>query len=161
MTIKERIERITLRFSEVLEYAAIVGLLLIMVITTVDVVGAKVFQWRVFGAIDIVMLSQIVAISFSGGVTLIAGRHIAVEFFLRLLPRGARKAIGVAVSLMLIGFCSMAIWRLVVLGCSFQRSGEHSATAYIPLFPFAYAIALGLIPFVLWGIGRILEEGGR
>jgi len=161
MAIRERIERANLRFSEVLEYAAIVGLLLIMVITTVDVVGAKVFRWRVFGAIDMVMLSQIVAISLSGGATLIAGRHIAVEFFLRVLPQGVRRAIGVVVSLMLVGFCSIAVWRLVVLGRSFQESGEHSATAYIPLFPFAYVIALGLVPFVLWGIGRILEGAGR
>lgn len=159
MSIRERLERANFLFSTYLEFVAIVGLLLIMLITTVDVVGAKLFRWRVFGAIDMVMLSQIVAIALSGGATLISGRHIAVEFFLRVLPNRARRIIAVAVSLMLLAFCSIALWRLVLLGHSFRESGEHSATAYIPLFPFAYVIALGFVPFILWCLVRILRGG--
>lgn len=159
---KEKLERVNLCLSRYLEYIAIGGLLLMMSVTTVDVVGAKLFRWRVFGAIDMVMLAQIVAIALSGGATLIAGRHIAVEFFVRKLPKGTRKLIDFLVSLMLLGFVLIAMGRLIYLGHSFQQSGEHSATAYIPLFPFAYVIALGFVPFILWGLVKILEgfEGG-
>jgi hypothetical protein len=36
-----------------------------------------------------------------------------------------------------------------VLGYSFQTTGEYSATAYIPLYPFAYGVAFASIPVFL------------
>ncbi|MHC4807937.1 MAG: TRAP transporter small permease [Planctomycetota bacterium] len=114
-----------------------------------DVVGAKVFLWRLLGAIDIVMLSQIVAIAFAASMALILGRHIRVEFFFNLLPRRAQAVINSCVLLLGLGLFSVIVWRLCVLGYSFQTSGEYSATAHIPLYPFAYGIALASIPVCL------------
>jgi TRAP-type C4-dicarboxylate transport system permease small subunit len=112
-------------------------------------VGAKVFLWRLLGAIDIVMLSQIVAIAFAASMALILGRHIRVEFFFNLLPRRAQAVINSCVLLLGLGLFSVIVWRLCVLGYSFQTSGEYSATAHIPLYPFAYGIALASIPVCL------------
>ena len=131
------------------EWLGLAGMLLMMVITCIDVVGAKVFQWRLLGAIDIVMLSQIVAIAFAASMALILGRHIRVEFLFNLLPRRAQAVINSIVLLLGLGLFSVIIWRLCVFGHSFQTSGEYSATAYIPLYPFAYAIALASIPVCL------------
>jgi len=103
-----------------------------MVITCIDVVGAKVFLWPVLGALDIVMLSQ-----------------IRVEFFVARLPRRAQAVIDSVVFLVGLGLFIVIIWRLCVLGHSFQTSGEYSVTAHIPLYPFAYGIALASIPVCL------------
>ena len=46
------------RLSDWFEWIGLAGMLLMMVITCIDVVGAKVFHWRLFGAIDTVMLSR-------------------------------------------------------------------------------------------------------
>ena len=81
-----KFERFNRRLSGWCEWLGIAAMLLTMVITCLDVVGAKVFLTPVLGAIDIVMLSQIVAISFAASMALIVGRHIRVEFFYRLLP---------------------------------------------------------------------------
>ena len=124
-------------------------MLLVMVITCIDVVGGKVFKLPLLGALDIVMLSQIVTISFAASMTLILGRHIQVEFVFNLLPRRAQAIINSFVLLLGLGLFSAIIWRLCVLGYSFQTSGEYSATAYIPYYPFAYGIALGSIPVFL------------
>jgi len=120
-----------------------------MVITCIDVVGAKVFLWPVLGALDIVMLSQIVAIAFAASMALILGRHIRVEFFVARLPRRAQAVIDSVVFLVGLGLFIVIIWRLCVLGHSFQTSGEYSVTAHIPLYPFAYGIALASIPVCL------------
>ncbi|MGD8765819.1 MAG: TRAP transporter small permease [Desulfobacteraceae bacterium] len=144
-----KFERFNRRVSDWCEWLALAALLLMMVITCIDVVGAKVFRWRLLGAIDIVMLAQIVAISFAAGMTLILGRHIQVEFFFNLLPRRAQKVIGSFMLLLGLGLFILVIWRLCVLGYSFQTSGEYSPTAYIPLYPFAYAAALASIPVCL------------
>ena len=144
-----KFERYNRRVSDWCEWLGLAALLLMMVITCIDVVGAKVFQWRLLGAIDIVMLAQIVAISFAAGITLILGRHIQVEFFFSLLPRRAQKVINSIVLLLGLGLFILVIWRLCVLGYSFQTSGEYSPTAYIPLYPFIYSIAFASIPVFL------------
>ena len=142
-------ERFNRRLSSFFEWIGLVGLLMIMVITCIDVVGAKVFLWRLLGALDIVMLSQIVAISFTAGMTLILGRHIQVEFFVARLPRRAQAIINSIILLLGFGLFIVIIWRLCVLGYSFQTAGESSMTIYIPYYPFAYSIALASIPVCL------------
>jgi len=148
-SVLDKFERFNCRLSGWCEWLGLAAMLLMMVITCIDVVGAKVFLWPLLGAIDIVMLSQIVAISFAAGMALIVGRHIQVEFFFDLMPRRAQAVINSFVLLLGLGLFIVIIWRLCVLGYSFQTTGEYSATAYIPLYPFAYAIALGSIPVCL------------
>jgi TRAP-type C4-dicarboxylate transport system permease small subunit len=120
-----------------------------MLLTCIDVIGAKLFLRPVFGAIDIVMLAQIVAISFAVPSSLILGRHVQVEFFVRILPERLRAVIECVIHLLGLGLFILIIWRLCVLGYSFQIGGEGSATARIPLYPFAYGIALASIPVCL------------
>ena len=144
-----KFERFNRRLSGWCEWLGVAAMLLMMVITCTDVVGAKVFLSPLLGAIDIVMLSQIVAISFAASMALIIGRHIQVEFFFNLLPRRAQAVINSFVLLLGLILFILIVWRLCVLGHSFQTSGEYSPTAYIPLYPFAYAIALASIPVCL------------
>ncbi len=144
-----KFEKFNRRLSDWFEWIGLVGLLLVMAITCIDVVGAKVFKWPLLGALDIVMLSQIVAIAFAASMALILGRHIRVEFLFNLLPRRAQAVINSFVLLLGLGLFSVIIWRLCVLGYSFQTSGEYSATVYIPYYPFAYGIALASIPVCL------------
>ena len=142
----DRFEKFNDQLSRWCEWLSIVALLLIVAITCADVVGAKVFKWRLPGAIDLVMLSQLVAIAFAAGMTLIKGRHIQVEFFTKLLPQRVQDVIESFVLLLVLGLFSTIIWRVCVLGRSFQTSGEYSATIYIPYYPFAYGIALACVP---------------
>jgi len=144
-----KFEKFNHRLSDWFEWIGLVGLLLVMAITCIDVVGAKLFKWPLLGALDIVMLSQIVAIAFAVSMGLILGRHIRVEFLFNLLPRRARAIINSFVLLLGLGLFSVIIWRLCVLGYSFQTSGESSMTVYIPYYPFAYGIALASIPVCL------------
>jgi TRAP-type C4-dicarboxylate transport system permease small subunit len=145
----DKFERFNRRLSDWFEWIGFAALLLIMVITCVDVVGAKVFKMPVLGSIDIVMLCQIVAISFAASMALIIGRHIRVEFFYRLLPPRVQAVINSFVYLLSLGLFIVIIWRLCAMGYAFHSSGEYSMTAYIPYYPFAYAIALAFIPICL------------
>lgn len=139
------------RISHWFQWVGIAAMLVMMVVTCLDVIGSKAFKFPVLGSLDIVMLSQILAISFAAAITLIAGRHVQVKFFFDLLPSRAQVAINLIILLLGIGLFILIIWRLSLLGYSFQKSGEYSPTAYIPLYPFAYGVALASIPvlFVL------------
>jgi len=128
------------------EWVGLAGLLVMMFITCVDVIGAKVFLKPVFGGIDIVMVSQSVAISFGIAFSLLLGRHVTVEFFVPRLPRRAQAVTDSIVFLLSLIFFVLIVWRLCVYGYSFQTGGEVTATARIPLAPFAYGIAVACVP---------------
>jgi TRAP-type C4-dicarboxylate transport system permease small subunit len=153
-----KFEKFNRRLSEWLEWIGIAGILLIAAITCIDVVGAKVFHWRLFGAIDMVMLFQTVAIAFATSMTLILGRHIQVDLFINRLPRRVQAMIDIIALLLGLGLFILIIWQLCILGYSFQTSGEYSATARIPYYPFAYGIALAIIPVGLVYLQRLINS---
>ena len=153
-----KLDNFNRRLSSLCEGIGIAAMLLMMAVTCIDVVGAKIFHWRLLGALDIVMLSQTVAISFAAGMTLLLGRHIRVEFFFMPLPHRAQAIISSLVFFLCLVFFILVIWRLGELGYSFQTSGEYSATAYIPLYPFAYCIALACIPVLLGLLAEFIKS---
>jgi TRAP-type C4-dicarboxylate transport system permease small subunit len=145
----DKFEKFNHRLSNWFEWIGLAGILLMATITCIDVVGAKVFHWRLFGAIDMVMLFQTVAIAFATSMALILGRHIKVDLFINRLPRRAQAVIDIIALLLGLGLFILIIWQLFMLGYSFQTTGEYSASAQIPYYPFAYGIALASIPVCL------------
>ncbi len=145
----EKFKKMSQSLSGWLEWVGFVGILLMMAITCVDVIGAKVFLKPVFGALDIVMLAQLVAISFAGAATYIIGRHVQVEFFVAILPERAQALVDVFVQFLGFAFFAVVVWRLIVYGYSFQTGGEVSPTIRLPLHPFAYGAAFAVIPLCL------------
>ena len=149
MSALKKLEKFNRRLSDWFEWIALAGFLMMMIVTCIDVIGAKLFLLPVFGAIDIVMLSQVVAISFAAASALILGRHVRVEFFVVMLPRRVQALIDIIIHLLGLTLFIVIIWRLCVYGYLLQTGGEESATARIPLSPFAYSIALASIPVCL------------
>ena len=158
MTILEKFERFNRLIGGLMKWVGIFAYLLIMVITCVDVIGAKLFRIPVFGAIDIVMLAQLLAISFAAAITLIEGRHIQVEFFVLLLPKRIQIIINGIVHLLGFALFLLIVWRLFIFGYSLQEGGEETATAYIPLFPFVYCAAVACIPVCLIFLHHFFES---
>ena len=151
-------ERFNRRLSGWFEWIGLVGLLVMMVVTCIDVVGAKVFRCPLMGSIDIVQLGQTVAIAFAASMALILGRHVQVEFFVRLLPRRLGAFINSCILLLGLGLFMVILWQMSVFGYSLQTSGDTSATIYIPYYPFAYGIALACIPVCLVFLWEFLKS---
>jgi TRAP-type C4-dicarboxylate transport system permease small subunit len=154
----DTIERFNRRLSDWFEWLAFLGLFVMMVITCVDVVGAKVFRWPLPGSIESVQLAQTVAIAFACSMTLILGRHIQVEFFVKLLPRRLAAVIISVILLLGLGLFTVLVWRLTSLGYLLQTSGDYSETIHIPYYPFAYGIALAFIPVCVVYLLELLKS---
>lgn len=152
----DKFEKSNRRLSGWIEWIGVAGLLLMMLVTCVDVVGAKLFLWPLPGGLEIVKFSQLVAIALAAAMTLILGKHIRVEFFVARLPRRAQAVIESFVLLLGLALFSMIAWRLCVYGYSLQTAGEMAQTVRIPTYPFAYAIALGSIPVCLVLLQRFI-----
>ncbi len=142
----EQLEKFACRLSNLLEWVGFVAIMLMVMITCIDVLGAKLFQKPFFAAIDLVMLAQLVAIPFATAATLLIGKHIKVEFLVMLFPKRMRRVVDIAVHSLSLALFVVIVWRLTVYGYHLQMSGELSSTARIPLHFFAYGASLACMP---------------
>lgn len=120
-----------------------------VVLTCVDVLGAKLFRLPVPGSLDMMMLAQLIAISFAAAMTLVRKRHVSVDFFVVLLPRRAQALIDCVVQLLCLGLFVVIVWRLFNHGYHLQTGGEQTPTIQVPVAPFSYAAALATVPVCL------------
>ena len=140
------------------EWIGFGALFLMVALTAVDVIGAKLFRLPVFGALDVMMLAQLIAVSFAAAMALIQDRHVQVEFTMMLFPKRIQALVDCLVQLLCLGFFIMIVWRLFAHGYHLQTGGEATATARIPLAPFSYACALAIIPVCLVLLQKFLNS---
>ena len=129
---------------------------MMVALTCVDVLGAKLFRMPVFGALDVMMLAQLIAISCAAAMGLILDRHVQVEFFMVLLPKRLQSVIDAIVHLLCLLLFVIIVWRLFVYGYDLQVGGEETATVRIPMAPFGYAAAIACIPVCLVFLQKFL-----
>lgn len=137
-----------------LGFAAVVFMI---ALTVVDVLGAKLFLLPVPGSLDMMMLAQLIAVSSAAAMTLIRRRHVAVEFFVPMLPKRLRLTVECAVLLLGLALFAVIVWRLLDFGYFQQTGNEVTPTTRIPLAPFTYAAALALVPVCLVLLQQILS----
>jgi TRAP-type C4-dicarboxylate transport system permease small subunit len=145
----QRLMKINQLLSTWLERVAIAGILVMMGVTCADVVGTKFFRSPVHGAIDAVMLSQVVAIAFTIALTQSLGKHVRVDFLVVRLRARTQAVIDSIVNFFLLVLFCVIVWRLYVFGHSLQVAREVSPTLYVPLYPFVYGVAFASISVCL------------
>jgi TRAP-type C4-dicarboxylate transport system permease small subunit len=150
------------KFNEMLsswaEWIGFGAIFLMIAITCVDVLGAKLFRAPVFGSLDIMMLAQLIAISFAASMALIRNRHVQVEFFMVIFPKRFQALVNCLIQLLCLALFVLIVWRLFNHGYHLQIGGEETATAHIPVAPFCYASAIGIIPVCLVLIQQFLSS---
>ncbi len=149
MTGLDKFDKFNRKISMGIEWVGLVALVLMMLITTIDVIGAKLFLLPVFGSLDMMMLAQLVGMTFTVAAALILGQHVHVEFFVRLLPKRVQTVVNCSVYLLGFILFAVIVWRLFLYSYDLQIGGEVSSTARIPLYPFAYGAAFACIPVCL------------
>lgn len=158
MAALEKFERFNQNLCTWLERIGFLFVFLLVLITTVDVVGAKVFLKPVFGSIDFVMLSQLLAASLASSSALIAGRHVQADFFVVMLPKKPRSIVDSIVNFLGLILFILIVYQLLAYGYSLQEGKEVSATARVALYPFAYGAAIGCFPICLVYIASLIRS---
>jgi TRAP-type C4-dicarboxylate transport system permease small subunit len=145
----ERIERFTNTLSKWLNWVAGIGLVGMLGLIVSDVIGIKLFNNPIPGAIEITAFLGVVVTAFAIAYTHITRGHIKVEFFIIRLP--ARIQVIIASFVFLLGIILFALlaWRSYEYGRILQVTGEVSMTQGIPFYPFVYALAFCCIPVCL------------
>lgn len=143
--------------AKLLEYVGIVGLLFMLLVTVVDVIGAKAFLKPLRGGMELVGFGQIVAISCTMAIGLFFNRHISIELLVYRLSGRVQKHINLIVSFLgLILFILLTCYSCAY-GLSLKKAGEISSSANIPFYPFAFIIAIGAAAASIYYLNDILH----
>jgi TRAP-type C4-dicarboxylate transport system permease small subunit len=131
------------------EWIGVAGITIMVALTCIDVVGAKLFLRPVPGAIEIVSLVQVAAIVFAVAATQREGGHISVEMFVDTIPPRMRAFVKMLTSLLGLILFTLLIYEGIGLGNEYLDAGEVTATVEIPFYPFAYAFSIALLPVAM------------
>ena len=146
------------KFSSIIEWIGLIAFFLMMALTTIDVIGAKVFLLPVPGSLDIMMLAQLIAMSFAIAMTQIFDRHIQVEFFVPLFPKLIQNLCDVIYNLLCFILFFLISWRLIAYGIELNTTGEVSPTIRLPMAPFAIGAGIASIPVCLIYLSTTLKS---
>lgn len=128
------------------ERIGVAGIIVMVGVTTADVIGSKIFNLPVPGSTEIVSLAQVATIAFAVAATQRKRGHISVEMFVHRLSPRLQAAIRVVISMAGFMLFVLLIWGGIEFGHSLREAKEVSATVQIPFFPFAYAFSLAMVP---------------
>lgn len=137
---------------------SMIAIILILVVTWVDVLGAKLFNYPVPGMTELVTSLHLMLIASAVGLAELKGFQVRVEFFVRKLPRRLQIAMTAFAAAVTTGFFILLGWQGYHFGASLIRSGETTGTILIPLWPLAFWVVLCSIPACLVFLSELLHS---
>lgn len=154
----ERFERFVKNVSKTFEWVGVVGYLIMVLVNVIDVVGSKFFNFPLPGAFEVTSFAQVVAIALTIPIGLYLGFHISIDFILERFPDTPKRLINIFVSIVFVIFFGLILYQTLEYGYSLQVSEEIGSVSKIPLFPFAYVIAIGIVPIILFYIIKTITS---
>lgn len=146
----DRIQKQSLRLSQVAALLGLAGLLAISIITIADVLMRWLFSAPITGVYDLSTLFIAVVLSACFPAALARRRHIQVEFAARRLGPRTNRVLDLVGAVLTLVFFALLFWQLVVYSRELLRDGETSFILEIPIAPWwiASTVIFGLCGFV-------------
>jgi TRAP-type C4-dicarboxylate transport system permease small subunit len=154
----ERFERFIENMSKTLEWVGVVGFLIMVLANILDVVGSKFFKWPFPGAVEIISFAQVIAIALTIPIGLFLGFHLSIDFIIDKFPKTPKYLLNILVSILCLVFFILIFCQTLEYGYSLQISEEIGSVSKIPFFPFAYIIAISILPVILFYIVKTVKS---
>lgn len=140
------------------ELLGMLGIVIMILVTCLDVGGAKLFNLPVPGSIEIISLVQVVTVVFAIATTYRHKGHISVDMFVANRRPVVKSLIKIFIVLVNLILFSLLLYEGFRMGYAYIFTGEVTATIKIPFYPFAYAFAVAMIPVVLLLLVELINE---
>ena len=142
----DKVNDSTNRVSAWFERIGLVAMACMALTTLIDVIGSKVFEKPLPGSTEITGVVQILAIAGGMAFSKIAGSQIRVDFVFDLLPERGKAILDVFGAILGLAFFAVAGWMSWENGVMLFGSGTKTFLLGIPLYPFAFWIAVCCVP---------------
>jgi TRAP-type C4-dicarboxylate transport system permease small subunit len=143
--------------SRVLDQAAGFFLVATMVLIVVNILMRAIFKMPVFGAFEYVgLLTALVtglALAYCG----VQNAHIDISLVVERLPSRLQAVLSALINVISMCFLAVCAWYVGLYAGSMMESGLVSPTTQVPIYPFVYLIALGLLTYCLVLLVRSIE----
>jgi TRAP-type C4-dicarboxylate transport system permease small subunit len=143
---------------QALAYVAGASLMVMVLVTTVDVVLRK-FGLSLTGAYDIVKIAATITIAAALPYTTAIKGHVAIEYFFHKLGRRGRILVDALMRLGGMALFSLLAWGCVDYGNSLRARGEVSMTLQLPIFWVPYLLAASCALVVLIKLYHLTHPG--
>jgi TRAP-type transport system small permease protein len=144
-----KVDKLLKMVGQGFNWIALVSLLAMFAVIAVDILSSKLMNRPLSGAVDTVCLLATIVTAFAVSQTILAGRHIEVEFIVICLPQKIRRFFNTFASFLSLLFFLLLTWRCLVYAHDLRILGEVSLTQRIPIAPFVYGIGIAYIPAVI------------
>jgi TRAP-type transport system small permease protein len=144
----DKVSEPTNRVSAWFERIGLVAMACMALTTLIDVIGSKVLNKPMPGSTEIIGVIQIITIAGGMAFSKIAGSQIRVDFIFDLLPERGKAALDVFGSILGLLFFAIAAWMSGENGVMLFASGTKTFLLGIPLYPFAFWIAVCCLPMM-------------
>lgn len=143
---------------QALAYVAAAGLLVMVLVTTADVICRKLGH-SFTGAVDMVKIAAAITISAALPYTTAIKGHVAIEFLFHKLGRRGRIVVDALMRLGGMTLFSLLAWGCVNYGNSLRTRGEVSMTQQLPVFWVPYVLAASCVLVVLIKLYHLTHPG--
>jgi TRAP-type C4-dicarboxylate transport system permease small subunit len=143
---------------QALAYVAGAGLMLMVLITTADVILRKC-NLAVTGAYDLVKIAAAITAAAALPYTTAVKGHVAIEYFFHKLGRRGRIAVDALMRFGGMALFGLLAWGFVDYGNSLREKGEVSTTLQLPIFWVPYVLAVSCVLVVLIKIYHLSHPG--
>lgn len=153
MSLKEVNSAVERRLSPLANLLSTIGLgfiIIMVLLTTVDVIGRRFFNHSLYGAHELQQFSLMIVAFFTLATCQMARQNITIDFIAEKLPRRVMAWIDtILISVAFAGY-SLLLWRLLVQAMYLKARGVQTIELLLPEWPFlAIAGGIGMLLFVV------------
>jgi TRAP-type C4-dicarboxylate transport system permease small subunit len=130
-------------FSPILASLGDIALVIMMFLTTADVISRYLFKAAILGVLETTELLMLILIFSYIGYTQAEKAHISVDILVPRLPKKLQVYIGRFNHLVALIFLGLIVWRCVENAFVIKDSNEVANLIQVPIFPFAIFLSLG------------------
>jgi len=151
------LERYITKSSRFLDSLAGWGIAATMLLVVVNIILRIVFKAPIQGVYEYVGFLTAAIIGFAIAYCAIQNAHISIGFLVEKLPCKVQKIIQTASGTVILIFLVFASYQTFMYAREKAISGEVSATAHMPFYPFIIMVAIGLLMLCLVEIVKVLK----
>ncbi|MBN1102427.1 MAG: TRAP transporter small permease [Deltaproteobacteria bacterium] len=155
---RKGVERWAALVSEWMDRTASVILFLMMVLTTADVFGRKVFSDSILGTVELSEFMLALVVFFSLAHTEFMDGHVRVDLVMIQFGRRTRSTVDMITQFLCFLLCAVFTWSTLVYAGKMRLSGDVSQDLWLPKYPFVYLAVLGFAVLSLTLFVRFLAS---
>jgi TRAP-type C4-dicarboxylate transport system permease small subunit len=152
-----KFENIVEKISRIMDHIAGWGIVATMVLVIVNILLRVIFKSPIQGVYEYVGYLTAAVIGFAIAFCALQKAHIAIDILAEKLGKRVQNIVDSAAGGIILVFLSFCCYQVLMYANKVMTSGEVSATAHVPFYPFIFMVAAGLSVLCLVELMRLVK----